>query len=248
VTVVLHGGGPGCHAAADFALVLDRLPGKRFLLVDLPGYGRSDALDDHGPVFSGHAEALRRLLDRVHVDRVDLLGQSLGGSVALKLAADHPERVGRIALVGSQPVPGPPGTTADPGLGRRVRERYYRSPVPAAMRALMGELEWHDASRISASLVAARHAASVTPTALRTATGRGEPQDLTPDLGRVAAPTLVLWGQHDPFAGPDYALALTTALPAGDLAVLGRCAHHPQSERPDDVAALVAAHFREGAP
>lgn len=241
VTVVLHGGGPGCHAAADFALVLDRLPGRRFLLVDLPGYGRSDALTDHGPVFTGHAEALLGLLDERGLRRVDLLAQSLGGSVALKLAADHPDRVDRIVLIGAQPVPAPRGTAADPALGGRARQRYYRRPSPAAMRLLMAELEWHDATRIPASLVTERYAASVAPTASHTAAG--QPEDLTDDLGRVTAPTLVLWGRHDPFAGPDYALAVTTALPDGDLAVLARCAHHPQSERPDDVAALVAAHL-----
>jgi pimeloyl-ACP methyl ester carboxylesterase len=248
VTVVLHGGGPGCHAAADFAAVLDRLPGRRFLLVDLPGYGRSGPPAGRGPAFSGHARALLGLLDRLDLGRVDLLAQSLGGSVALKLAADHPHRVGRIVLIGAQPVPAPAGTTVDPGLGPRARERYYRldGPSPAAMRRLLAELEWHDASRIPESLIQARYAASVTTTALDTATDparRGEPEDLSADLARVVSPTLVLWGRHDPFAGPDYAVALTAALPAADLTVLAGCAHHPQSERPDDVAALVEVHL-----
>ena len=246
VTVVLHGGGPGCHAAADFAAVLDRLPGRRFLRVDLPGYGRSDAPVDRGPVFTGHARVLLGLLDRLRLGRVDLLAQSLGGSVALKLAADHQDRVGRLVIIGSQPVPAPSGTTADVGLGRRVRERYYAAPGPVAMRQLMSELEWHDVTRVPDTLIEARYAASVTPAALHTATDaarRGNPEDLTHALGRVGAPTLVLWGRHDPFAGPDYAVAMTAALPAGDLVVLGCCAHHPQSERPDHVAALIAAHL-----
>jgi pimeloyl-ACP methyl ester carboxylesterase len=248
VTVALHGGGPGCHAASDFAAVLDRLPGWRFLLVDLPGYGRSDPPVDLGPAFSAHARVLLGLLDVLGLERVDLLTQSLGGSVALKFAADHPHRTGRIVLIGAQPVPAPAGTTVDPSLGALVRERYYGGdgPSTAAMRRLVGELEWHDASGIPESLITARYAASVTATALATATDagrRGGPQDLTHDLVRVTAPTLVLWGRHDPFAGPDYAVAMTAALPAADLVVLARCAHHPQSERPDDVAALVAAHL-----
>ncbi|MGW9425668.1 alpha/beta fold hydrolase, partial [Streptomyces koyangensis] len=59
------------------------------------------------------------------------------------------------------------------------------------------------------------------------------------------APTLVLWGRHDPFAGPDYAAALADALPRGDLAVVGRTAHHPQAERPAAVAALADAFLSD---
>ncbi|MGY1805809.1 alpha/beta fold hydrolase [Blastococcus sp. SYSU D00669] len=253
VTVVLHGGGPGCHAATDFAAVLPLLPGRRLLLVDLPGYGGSAPLPDPGPVFSTHAAVLRDLLDRRGLDRVDVLAQSLGGSVALKLAADSPERVGRIVLIGSQPVPAPEGTTDDPGLGPRVRQRYYSDgvPGPEAMRRLIADLEWVDGAAVPEELVRARHAASTTPTALALATDaarRGAAEDLTADLPRVAAPTLVVWGRHDPFAGPDYALALSGALPAADLVVLAGCAHHPQAERPRTVAALVEGHLGAGSP
>jgi pimeloyl-ACP methyl ester carboxylesterase len=252
VTVVLHGGGPGCHSAADFAGVLARLPERRWLLVDLPGYGSSGPPADLGPVFSAHARVLLGLLGLLGLDRVDVLAQSLGGSVALKLAADHPERVRRIVLVGSQPVPAPAGTTSDPGLGVRVRQQYYGGgrPTPAAMRRLMADLEWYDAAAVPDELVRARHAASVTPTAVAAATDagrRGTPEDLTPDLAGVTAPTLVLWGRHDPFAGPDYALAVSSALPAADLVVLSASAHHPQAERPDAVAALVAGHLGDPA-
>jgi pimeloyl-ACP methyl ester carboxylesterase len=248
VTLVLHGGGPGCHPASDFAAVLAALPDRRWLLVDLPGYGASAPLTDPGPIFSTHARMLRELLERLGLHRVDLLAQSLGGSVALKLAADHPDLVGRIVLIGAQPVPAPASASVDPSLGARVRQAYYARPRPDAdaMRRLIGDAEWWDASAVPEELVRARHAASVTPTALAVATDaarRGAPEDLTAELSRVVAPTLVIWGRHDPFAGADYALALSAALPAADLVVLSRCAHHPQAERPQAVAALIVGHL-----
>lgn len=248
VTLVLHGGGPGCHAASDFAAVLTALPGRRFLLVDLPGYGASAPLADPGPIFSTQARVLRELLDRLDLRRVDVLAQSLGGSVALKLAADHADRVGRIVLIGAQPVPAPATAGVDPSLGGRIRQEYYADPRPdaATMRRLIADVEWWDGAAVPEELVRARHAASVTPTALAVATDaarRGTPEDLSGDLARVVAPTLVIWGRHDPFAGPDYALALSGALPAADLVVLSRSAHHPQAERPQVVAALVDRHL-----
>jgi pimeloyl-ACP methyl ester carboxylesterase len=241
VTVVLHGGGPGCHSAADFAAVLALHPERRWLLVDLPGYGDSPAPPAPGPWCTTHARALTGLLDRLDLSTVDFLAQSLGGSVALRLAAKEPDRVRRIVLIGSQPT-AVSGSTVEPGLGARIRERYYGGDGPslAKMRALMAELEWHDAEAIPEAAVLARYRASTTRTALATGTaGRGAPEDLGDALAEVRAPTLVLWGRHDPFAGPDYAAALADVLPRGDLAVLGRTAHHPQSERPDAVAALM---------
>ena len=273
VTVVLHGGGPGCHSAGDFAAVIASRLGRRWLWVDLPGYGDSPE-PEPGPVFTSHVRVLVALLDQLGLSEVDIVAQSLGGSVALRLAADRPALVRRIVLIGSQPATFP-GTTTDPGLGARARATYYGGdgPRPAKMRTLMAELEWHDPAALTEDAVLARHHASTTPTALRLATHGtpGEPravqqhayplvdggpvhqlsapgtathpspEDLGDALGAVEAPTLVIWGRHDPFGGPDYATALTDALPRGDLAVLGATAHHPQAERPDAVAALVDA-------
>ncbi|MGW5389256.1 alpha/beta fold hydrolase [Streptomyces koyangensis] len=251
VTVVLHGGGPGCHAASDFGAVMARRPGRRWLWVDLPGHG----FPVTGPpparrTPSGAAHALAVLLERLGLDRVDVLAQSYGGLVALSLAAGRPERIGRIALIGSRPTPAPGGTgrlRTDPGLGSRVRAEYYGGdgPSPAKMRALMAELEWYDTSRVPEPTVLARYRASITPAALATAALPAPAEDLGQVLGAVAAPTLVLWGRHDPFAGPDYAAALADALPRGDLAVVGRTAHHPQAERPAAVAALADAFLSD---
>lgn len=243
VTVVLHGGGPGCHSTADFAAVLALCPDRRWLWMDLPGYGASAAPPAPGPLFATHARALIGLLDQLRLSTVDFVTQSLGGSVALRVAAAAPERVRRVVLIGSQPF-AVPGTDAD--LGARTRAGYYGGdgPSQAKMRALMAEMEWYDGSAVPAATVLARYQASTTPTALHLATdtaARGTPEDLGDALTTIQAPALVVWGRHDPFAGPDYADALAGALPRGDLVVLGRTAHHPQAERPDAVAALVDA-------
>lgn len=251
VTVVLHGGGPGCHATSDFGAVMAVRPDRRWLWVDLPGYGGSvtgPSAARRSP--SGAAHALAALLERVGPDRVDVLAQSYGGLVALRLAADRPGRIGRIVLIGSQPTPAPGGAgplRTDPGLGARVRAGYYGGdgPSPAKMRALLAALEWYDTARIPESTVLARYRASVTAGALATATLPAPAEDLGQALGAVKAPTLVLWGRHDPFAGPDYAAALADALPRGDLAVVGRTAHHPQAERPATVAALADAFLTD---
>jgi pimeloyl-ACP methyl ester carboxylesterase len=248
VTVVLHGGGPGCHSLSDFADVMNLLPARRWLWIDLPGYGASPALD-----FRSTIRAVAALLDRSGLGPVDVLAQSLGGTIALQLAAERPDLIRRIALIGSQPTArfgggNPP--QRDPELGARARQKYYggTGPSVAKMRELLAELEWYDGSAVPEATVSARYRASVTPVALAAATdptARVIPDDLGAVLREVTVPTLVLWGRHDPFAGPDYAAELAATLPRGDLIVLGRTAHHPQAERPPAVAFLVDAYLNK---
>jgi pimeloyl-ACP methyl ester carboxylesterase len=248
VTVVLHGGGPGCHSLSDFVDVMALLPARRWFWIDLPGYGTSPALD-----FGSTIRAVATLLDRFGLSRVDVLAQSLGGTIALQLAVERPDLIRRIALIGSQPTArlgGADSLARDPGLGARARQKYYGGSGPSVdkMRGLLAELEWHDGSAVPEATVLTRYRASVTPVALAAATdptARVVPDDIGTVLGEVTAPTLVLWGRHDPFAGPDYAAELAATLPRGDLIVLGRTAHHPQAERPPAVAFLVDAYLKE---
>jgi pimeloyl-ACP methyl ester carboxylesterase len=254
VTLVLHGGGPGCHASSDFASVLAARPERRWLRLDLPGYGNSRALsrdEVSRPRLSAMADALAFELRHLELADVDVVAQSLGGAVALRLAAADPKAIRRMVLIGSQPTPRPNGvrqTTADPDIGARARAAFYGGGGPSRdkMRRLIAELEWHNSSAVPEATVLARYRASTTPVALNAALELGGTQEDIGDLlGSICVPTLVVWGRHDPFAGPDYAAALADALPHGDLVVLGRAAHHPQAERPGAVAALIDAFLGE---
>lgn len=252
-TVLLHGGGPGCSAWTDFAAVAVPLAERRrLILVDLPQYGDSDSPDITGPQFTFHATHLAGLMDALGIARADFVCQSLGGSVALRLAADHPDRVGRLVVTGSQPVPPPEPHRYDASLAARAREEYYGDggPSPDKMRALMTGLEWYGPAGPPATTVALRYAHSTTRRARELGTDparRGTPEDLCDALAQVSAPVLLLWGAHDPFCGPDYALALAQRLPRADVFVLGRTSHHPQEERPADYARAVDA-FLTNAP
>ena len=239
-TVVLHGGGPGCHATADFGALLALRPDHAWLAVDLPGYGGSPGLDLAAGRYSGPAAALDALLDDEGLARpVDVLAQSLGGAVALALAARRPARIRRIVLIGSTPTAFP-GVRSTPELGVRLRDALYADPGPASMRALMACAEWHTATPPDDLVDARLRAATATDPA-----APGAAEDLGPLLGSVTAPVLAVWGAHDPFSGADYGAALAGTLPRGDLAVLGDTAHHPQSERPAAVAALADAFLQE---
>ena len=99
--VLLHGGGPGASAWSNFGRNLPVFAARfRTLLVDQPGFGRSDKPPVTGNYFTFAAEALAGLLDELGIDRVHLVGNSLGGGTAVRFALRFPERAGRLVLMG----------------------------------------------------------------------------------------------------------------------------------------------------
>ena len=96
-----------------FTHLARRWSNRRLVTPDLRGRGRSGSLDGpHG--MAAHAADLVRVLDALGLERVTVLGHSMGAFVAVVLAHRHPERVSRLVLVdGGLPIPAPPGLDAD---------------------------------------------------------------------------------------------------------------------------------------
>ena len=93
--LLVHGSG---MAASTWAPLMARLPGRRLIAVDLPGFGLSDPLDYGGRSLREHAVAqLTSLLDALGLERVPIVGTSLGAMWALCLALDAPQRVSAVA-------------------------------------------------------------------------------------------------------------------------------------------------------
>lgn len=97
--VLIHGFPTSSHLWLD---VVAKLPaGHRIVVVDLLGFGRSDSPVDGDYTVAGHGERLIRLLDALRIDRACLAGHGTGGAIALWAALETPERVTRVALIGS---------------------------------------------------------------------------------------------------------------------------------------------------
>ena len=106
---VLHLHGLGCHGAASWA-PFAALRGRAALIPDLPGHGRSDAPPGFGYTLPEMAAAIAALLQAEGGGPREVLGHSLGGTIAVHLAARHPELVQRLVLVEPAldvPIPGP---------------------------------------------------------------------------------------------------------------------------------------------
>ena len=252
-TVFLHGGGPGCTGWTDFGQVAPLFAADRqVVLVDLLQYGKSEKVAIHEPVWSYHSAKVVAFLDALGLDRVDIVCNSWGGTIALCLAAHHPERVRKLVVTGSMPVTYGPLAPLPEGArrGRNARDAYYggEGPTWEKMRQLMARLEWYDESRIPERTVTMRYEQSIDPGELALGSrqqDRGIPQDLTNELRTIEAHTLFCWGMYDAFLTPDYALMLANMVTHGHLYVMDRASHHLQEERPHDYWSVVSGFLSQ---
>ena len=98
--VLLHGGGPGASAWSNFGPNLPVFAERfRTLMIDQPGFGKSARPPVTGNYFTFAAEALAGLLTALGIERVHLIGNSLGGGTAVRFALRYPERAGRLVLI-----------------------------------------------------------------------------------------------------------------------------------------------------
>jgi len=240
-TIFLHGGGPGCTGWSDFGPVAPLFAEeRRCLILDILQYGKSEKCRITGPMWGFHAAKTIAFMDALGIDKADFVCNSWGGTIALCLAANYPDRVRSLVVTGSMPVfYGPLAPLPEGGRrGRNARDVYYGGEGPARkkMRDLIGRLEWYDADRIPESTIALRYEQSLDreerELAAMSDSPRGEWQDLTEELGRIQAPALFIWGMQDAFLTPDYPLMLARMIPHGNLYVMDHASHHLQEERP----------------
>ncbi len=106
VRVFLHG--LGAASSADFPTIVAHplLSGQRSILVDFFGFGLSDRPERFGYTLAEHAESVARLFRDLGIDGVQLIGHSMGGAIAITLAALHPELVTRLVILEGNLDPG----------------------------------------------------------------------------------------------------------------------------------------------
>lgn len=246
--VLLHGSGPGVSAWANWRPTLPALAdaGRRALAPDLLGFGHTATPAQAAFTVDAWIAHLIGYLDAVEVGRTDLIGNSFGGALALHLAVRHPDRVGRVVLMGSVGTRFTITTALDAVWGY--------DPDRDDMGALL-RLFAYDRTRLTDELVASRHAAATRP-AVAAAWRAMFPAPRQEGVDRLAVDdaalrqlpheVLLIHGRDDVVIPLSSSLHLLDQLPLADLHVLAACGHWVQIEARDRFNRLVVDFLEHG--
>jgi pimeloyl-ACP methyl ester carboxylesterase len=249
VVLFIHGV-LGSHR--NWAHLIDRLDDNhRVIVPDLFGHGHSaKPMGDYS--LGAHAATLRDLLDRLRIERVNLVGHSLGGGIAMEFYYLFPERVERLVLVASG------------GLGREVNRVLRSAVLPGAELVLpviasgwvraraetagrvMSKVGWKPSSDITAIWQGftslgdgeSRRAFLATTRSVIDPGGQSvSAHDYLPDV--LPIPTLIVWGSRDRMIPAWHAIRAQQSIPHCRVELFEGAGHFPHLDEPDRFAELV---------
>lgn len=250
VVIMLHGSGPGATSWANFSRNVDSLAnaGYRVILMDSPGWGKSDPIVSTGSRSDLNATALKGLMDALNIEKAHLIGNSMGGHSAVAFTLRYPERAGKLLLMGG----GTGGVglfTAMPTEGIKRLQGLYRDPTLENLKQMM-DIFVFDSGSLTEELFQARldnilarrdHLENFVRSI--EANPRQFP-DFTARLGEISQECLILWGREDRFVPMETGLRLLAGLPKAELHVFNRCGHWVQWEHADKFNRLALDFFQ----
>lgn len=233
--VFLHGSGPGASGASNFRQNIDAFvnAGYRVILPDLIGYGASSKPEGIDYTLQLFTDTVFDALRQHGIEKAVLVGNSLGGGIAIQMSLDHPGFAEKLVLMA-------PGCVA-------AREDYFVMPGIAKMVSGFGSPDFNldEQRRLVSNLVHPDFAPKI-PDALvaeRFAVARTQPKDvlvrmrtpdLSPRLGELSMPIFVLWGLNDEFCPEAHARRFLDACPDVRAITFGRTGHWVQVERAEE--------------
>lgn len=225
--VFLHG--LGCASSCDYPAVArdPALAGRRAILVDLLGAGFSDKPRAFSYTIEGHAEVVAQVIESLGVPACDLYGHSMGGSVAIVVAA----RCRQVAsLVASEPNLDAGGGTFSRAIAAQAEDEYVRSGHASHIAAAMaeGNAIWAGSMEVSSPLAVHRAAAALV---------RGGAPSWRDQLRSLSVPRTLVFGER---SLPDADHATLPALGIS-VAVVPRAGHSMAWENPSGLASAIAA-------
>ncbi len=235
VLLFLHGSGPGVTGWRNFRGVLPTFAERfRCLILEFPGFGVSDDYGGH-PMIDAQG-AVAPFLDALEIDRVDIIGNSMGGGVGINFAISAPDRIGKLVTIGGI------GTnifSPGPSEGIRLLQEFTEDPTRQRLVDWLNSMVY-DQSLVTDQLIEERWELATDPETLAAARRmygkkafaqmmafmRSSDAPLPwAQMHKVAAPTLLTWGRDDRVSPLDMALIPMRTIPNAELHVFPNCGH-----------------------
>jgi pimeloyl-ACP methyl ester carboxylesterase len=230
--VVLHGWGAHIEAIAPILATLEGAPD--LIALDLPGFGDSEPPPEAWDV-DAYAGFMIDFLEHLDVPRAHLIGHSHGGRVSIAIAADRPERVGRLLLVDSA------------GLRPKRGWRYRRRVAVAKLGRVLAKVGGATGRRLQERMrarVASRDYLEASE-AMRGTFRAVVAADLSDRLPRISAPTLLVWGDRDEDTPLWMAHRMEELIPDAGLVVLEGAGHYSYADAPGQFGAVARRFLLE---
>lgn len=230
--VFIHGSGPGASGWSNFKnnIAAFQADGHRCVVYDQWGYGKTDKPTDIDYTLEFFVEGLLAVLDTLQLDRVTLVGNSLGGAVALGTALEHADRVSNLVLMAPGGIENKAAYFAMEGIQTMVKHPMGSPEFTRDVLANLLTLLVFDPEVIDEELIGERWATLQGQNAHVLAT-MAIP-DLSNDLARLTQPVLVFWGTEDKFCPPEGVWKILSSADRVQAEVLNRCGHWVMAEYP----------------
>ncbi|MCK9992403.1 MAG: 4,5:9,10-diseco-3-hydroxy-5,9,17-trioxoandrosta-1(10),2-diene-4-oate hydrolase [Alphaproteobacteria bacterium] len=247
--VLIHGGGPGATGWSNYQRNVDELSKHfRCLMIDLPGFGKTDKVRPDTGLFAFFAEVIRDMLNELKIDKAHFIGNSLGGGTALKFALDYPDRAGRLVLMG--PGGSVPLFTPWPSEGIKHLFSFYEGegPTMAKLKAFI-DVMVVDKSELTEALYEQRFKSATDPETvknppLRMRKGMPLEELWKENLAGLKHEFLLIWGREDRVIPLDMSLFLLNRIQKAQLHVFPNCGHWAQWEKAPEFNRIVAGFIK----
>ena len=229
VVVWLHGSGPGASGFSNFKgnyPAFDNA-GFRNIVLDLPGFGRSAKPADVNYDLAFFVENLKLLLDNIGIESCTLLGNSLGGAIALGYTLDNPSRVDNLILMAPGGVEERETYFEMEGIKRMV-EVYGQGPMGVEQMRQVMTLQLFDSSQLQDSILEERAAVAVTQPANLFSTMLVP--NMTERLHEIKCRIFGFWGTNHLFNPVSGTFKILENAPHARFTLLNRCGHWVQVE------------------
>jgi 2-hydroxymuconate-semialdehyde hydrolase len=243
--VLIHGSGPGVSAYANWRLILPKVSRyARVIAVDMAGFGYTELDPDATYTIEYWLEHLTAFLDALGIERASFLGNSFGGVLATHFALRHPERVERIAMMGSNLLP----FEITPALDKLWGQHELSREV---MTEHMRFFPW-DQSIITEDLVTSRLNACARPdyqaafASMFPAPRQTSVEALAlseEQLATLQCEALLLHGREDIVVPADVSIRAHRAIPRSQLHMFGQTGHWVMIERTETFCAMIEQFF-----
>ncbi len=244
--IMVHGSGPGVTAWANWRLIMPELAKtRRVLAPDMLGFGYTERPTGNHYHKDAWVKQLKDFVDALGLDKVDLVGNSFGGSISLAFTIAYPERVRRLVLMGSVGVP----FNITPGLDAV----WGYEPSFENMRTMM-DVFAYSRELVTDELAELRYQASIRPgfqesfSAMFPAPRQRWVDALvspSEDIAALEQETLIIHGREDQVIPTETSLKLFELIKHAQLHLFGECGHWVQIEHSQRFAKLVENFFSE---